>query len=112
MPVLFNIYTKNLDAGLECILSALADDTEMRGAVNSSAEALQGVLYILAYGKIINSMKLNEGKYQVLHLGMSDAGHSHRLGDERLESTSAERDLRVLVPISSSLARSVHWQPR
>lgn len=33
MPVLFNIYTNNLGAGAECILSQFADDTEMGGAV-------------------------------------------------------------------------------
>lgn len=46
---------------------------------------------------IINSMKFNKGKCWVLHLRHSNARHRHRLGDEWLASSSAERDLGVLV---------------
>ena len=42
-------------------------------------------------------MKFNKGKCQILHLGHSNHGCTYRLGNERLESSSAEMDLGVLV---------------
>lgn len=44
-----------------------------------------------------NGMKINKGKCWVLHLGQSNVGHRYRLEEEWLESSSAERDLGVLV---------------
>ena len=42
-------------------------------------------------------MKFNKCKCQILHLGHSNPGCTDRLGNERLESSSAERDLGALV---------------
>ena len=42
-------------------------------------------------------MKFNKSKYQILHLGQGNSGCIYRLEDEILESSSAERDLGVLV---------------
>ncbi|KAK4816779.1 hypothetical protein QYF61_022891 [Mycteria americana] len=41
-------------------------------------------------------MKFNKSKWQILHLGQSNAGHKYRLGEEWLQSSPAERDLGVL----------------
>jgi len=49
-------------------------------------------------------MKFNQLKCQILHLGQSNAGHKHKLGEEWLESSPAERDLVVLA--DSRLSRS------
>ncbi|KAK4830117.1 hypothetical protein QYF61_008544, partial [Mycteria americana] len=87
-PVLFN----ELNA-------PLADDTKLRGAVDSfeGQEALQRDLDRLEHWAMIDGMKFNKLKCQILHLGQSNARHKYKLGEEWLESSPAERDLGGLV---------------
>lgn len=108
-PVLFNVFISDLSAGLECILRMLADDTKLRGAVNSleGQEALQRDPDKLEHWAVSNSMKSIKGKCQVLHLEQRNAGSRHRLGDKWWESSSAERSLGVLWTAGSTWTSSV-----
>jgi len=42
-------------------------------------------------------MKFHKGKCRVLHLGRNNSMHQYRLGADLLQSSSAERDLGMLV---------------
>lgn len=88
--ILFNVFVSDLDAGLKCILSKFADDTDSL----EDRDALQRDLDKLEGWAINNSIKLN--KCWILHLGWNNPSCMYRLRDERLQSSPPERALGVL----------------
>jgi len=73
-------------------------------------EALQSDLDGLASWAITNRMKFNKSKHQILHLGQGNPAYTYKRGDEKLESSPAERDLGFWV--DGKLIMSVPWEPK
>ena len=83
----------------EFSLSKFADDTK-RGGVTDTPEghaAIQRDLNRLEKWTDSNLMQFNKGNCKVLHVGRNNPRHRYMLGADRLESSFAEKDLRVLV---------------
>lgn len=83
-PILFQIFTNELDDWTECTLIKFTHDTKWGvGSVADSLEdlaAIQRDLDKLENWTERNFTKFKKGKYAVLHLGRNNPPHQYRLG--------------------------------
>jgi len=109
--VMFNIFVRDMDSGIECVLCKFANDTKVCGAVNTleGRDAIQRDLDRLERWACMNFIKLTKAKCKVLHLGWGNAEHKYRLGGEWIEISPEEKDLGVLVDKNLNMTRQ---QPR
>ncbi|PKU31812.1 pol- hypothetical protein [Limosa lapponica baueri] len=98
-PVLFDIFISDIDNGIKCTFSKFANDTKLRGAVHmpEGPDAIQRDLDKLGKWTCVNLLRFNKAKYQVLQPGQDNPQYQYKMGDEGIESSSAKKDLQVLV---------------
>ena len=106
--VLFSVFIHDLDEGLDIFFSKFSDDDNKEGgAVDSrkGGEALQRDLDRLESRAIKNNMKSDKSKCWITHLGRGKPDCTYRLGNEMLEISPTERDLRGVIKSKLSMSQ-------
>ena len=98
-PIISSIFIKDIDSGVECTPSKFVDDAKLWG-VADTPEAWDNIrrdLDRLEQWGQENFMRFSKSKCKSLHLGRGNPHYQYKLGDERVEHSSAAKDLGVLV---------------
>ena len=96
--VLFNIFISDIDEKTKCSLSKFVDDTKLSDTVDMTErkDAIQYILDSLENWADVNLMRFSKVKVKVLHLIQENLRYVYRLGEEFIESSPVEKELKVL----------------
>ena len=100
-PILFLIFINDLDLAVEFVelLRKFADDTKIAQTIRSDEDrnTLQAALDSLLDWAARWGMTFNVQKCKVMHVGRSNPCHQYSMAGTRLERTTEERDLGVIM---------------
>ena len=88
-----------LNTSTKCTLRKLAADAKLWGVVDTPErwDAIHRNLDRLEQWAQVNLVRFNKSKCKTLHLGQDNPHYQYKLGDDRIESSSAKKYLGVLV---------------
>ncbi|PKU46105.1 rna-directed dna polymerase from mobile element jockey-like [Limosa lapponica baueri] len=94
-----DIVYPEINSGIECTFSKFADNAKLGGAVDMPEgwDAIQRDLDRLEKWAHVNLVRFKKAKCSILHLGWGKPQYQYSLGNEGIESSTAEKDLRIKV---------------
>ncbi|KAF7249946.1 RNA-directed DNA polymerase from mobile element jockey [Varanus komodoensis] len=97
--ILFSLFINDMEEGVNSLLIKFTDDTKTGAVATTEEQVLQIQKDLDRLWKWAgdNRMVFSVDKCKVLHMGHRNRCQKYRLGDKRLESSTCERDLGVLV---------------
>ncbi|CAM5122732.1 unnamed protein product [Eretmochelys imbricata] len=104
--ILFNLFTNDLEKGVNSEVAKFADDTKLLKIVKTKAdcEELQKDLKKLSDWATKWRMKFNVDKCKVMHIGKNNANYTYNMMGTNLATTNQERDLGVIMDSSLKMS--------
>jgi hypothetical protein len=108
-PTLFIIYINDIEEGLCGNVLKFADDTKVFRKVATSEEAfsMQEDLQKLCKWSVDWQMLFNADKCACMHVGAKNQHYDYFIGDELIKTTTAEKDLGVIIHQSLKVEHQV-----